>query len=114
MQTTFVVSLGNNYGLVHDIYADIVDCVFELVIGLGPEALGVKFGEGRQCTFFPWWGRGSLAIGWVRARGAVGMCSYASGVASLDSSSSAYPRPFLCARSRYTGMQKRQCNIIEG
>ncbi len=47
IQTTLAVSLGNNYGLALAITAVIVASAVALVTALGPEALGVKFGEGR-------------------------------------------------------------------
>jgi MFS transporter, SHS family, lactate transporter len=45
IQTTLAVSLGNNYGLALAITAAIVACAVAIVTALGPEALGVKFGE---------------------------------------------------------------------
>jgi MFS transporter, SHS family, lactate transporter len=47
IQTTLAVSLGNNYGLALAITAVIVASAVAIVTALGPEALGVKFGEGR-------------------------------------------------------------------
>jgi SHS family lactate transporter-like MFS transporter len=47
IQTTLAVSLGNNYGLALAITAVIVASAVALVTALGPEALGVKFGESR-------------------------------------------------------------------
>jgi MFS transporter, SHS family, lactate transporter len=47
IQTTLAVSLGNNYGLALAITAAIVACAVAIVTALGPEALGVKFGENR-------------------------------------------------------------------
>jgi SHS family lactate transporter-like MFS transporter len=46
IQTTFAVSLGNNYGLALAITAAIVAAAVAVVTALGPEARGVKFGEG--------------------------------------------------------------------
>jgi MFS transporter, SHS family, lactate transporter len=46
IQTTLAVSLGNNYGLALAITAVIVASAVAIVTALGPEALGVKFGEG--------------------------------------------------------------------
>jgi SHS family lactate transporter-like MFS transporter len=47
IQTTLAVSLGNNYGLALAITAVTVASAVAIVTALGPEALGVKFGEGR-------------------------------------------------------------------
>jgi SHS family lactate transporter-like MFS transporter len=47
IQATFALSLGNNYGLALAITAAIVACAVAIVTALGPEAHGVKFGEGR-------------------------------------------------------------------
>jgi MFS transporter, SHS family, lactate transporter len=47
IQTTLAVSLGNNYGLALAITAVTVASAVAVVTALGPEALGVKFGEGR-------------------------------------------------------------------
>jgi SHS family lactate transporter-like MFS transporter len=47
IQTTLAVSLGNNYGLALAITAVMVASAVAIVTALGPEALGVKFGEGR-------------------------------------------------------------------
>jgi SHS family lactate transporter-like MFS transporter len=47
IQTTLAVSLGNNYGLALAITAVIVASAVAIVTALGPEALGVKFGEDR-------------------------------------------------------------------
>lgn len=47
IQTTLAVSLGNNYGLALAITAAIVASAVAIVTALGPEALGVKFGEDR-------------------------------------------------------------------
>ena len=45
IQTTLAVSLGNNYGLALAVTAAIVASAVAIVTALGPEALGVKFGE---------------------------------------------------------------------
>ena len=47
IQTSLAVSLGNNYGLALGITAVIVASAVAIVTALGPEALGVKFGEAR-------------------------------------------------------------------
>jgi SHS family lactate transporter-like MFS transporter len=46
IQTTLAVSFGNNYGLALAITAAIVAIAVSVVTALGPEARGVKFGEG--------------------------------------------------------------------
>jgi MFS transporter, SHS family, lactate transporter len=46
IQTTLAVSFGNNYGLALAITAAIVAIAVAVVTALGPEARGVKFGEG--------------------------------------------------------------------
>jgi SHS family lactate transporter-like MFS transporter len=47
IQATFAVSLGNNYGLALASTAAIVASAVAIITALGPEARGVKFGEGR-------------------------------------------------------------------
>ena len=47
IQTALAVSLGNNYGLALAVTAAIVASAVAIVTALGPEALGVKFGEDR-------------------------------------------------------------------
>ncbi|HEV3064343.1 MAG TPA: MFS transporter [Chthoniobacterales bacterium] len=47
IQTALAVSLGNNYGLALAVTAAIVASAVAIVTALGPEALGVKFGEER-------------------------------------------------------------------
>ena len=47
IQATFAVSLGNNYGLALAGTAAIVASAVAIITALGPEARGVKFGEGR-------------------------------------------------------------------
>jgi MFS transporter, SHS family, lactate transporter len=46
IQTTFAVSLGNNYGLALASTAAIVACAVAIITALGPEAHSVKFGGG--------------------------------------------------------------------
>jgi hypothetical protein len=46
IQTTLAVSFGNNFGLALAITAAIVAIAVSVVTALGPEARGVKFGEG--------------------------------------------------------------------
>lgn len=47
IQATFAVSLGNNYGLALATTAAIVASAVAIITAFGPEARGVKFGEGR-------------------------------------------------------------------
>ena len=47
IQATFAVSLGNNYALALASTAAIVASAVAIITALGPEARGVKFGEGR-------------------------------------------------------------------
>jgi MFS transporter, SHS family, lactate transporter len=50
IQATLAVSYGNNYGLALAITAGIVAIAVAAVTAFGPEARGVRFGEGAQIS----------------------------------------------------------------